>query len=60
MDGTLLEGHSQIKQENKLISRNWLDFLGYMQMARRDLEKLTIVSKGIYSVMKEMKERVEW
>jgi len=27
-----------------------------MQMAGRDPEKLTIISKGIYSVMKEMKD----
>jgi len=27
-----------------------------MQMAARDPEKLTIISKGIHSVMKEMKE----
>ena len=36
VDGTLLEGQSQIEQEDKLILRNWLDFLASMQMAGRD------------------------
>jgi len=56
VDGTLLEGRSQIEQEDKLISGNWSDFLGYMQMAGRDPKNLTIVSKGIHNVMKEIKE----
>jgi len=34
--GTLLEGRSQIEQEDKSISRNWLEFLDCMQMAGRD------------------------
>jgi len=55
VDSTLSEGCSQIEHEDKLISRNWLDFLSCMQMAARDPEKLTIVSKGIHSVMKDMK-----
>jgi len=56
VDGTLLKGRSQIEQEERLISRNWLDFLGCMQMTGRDSEKLTVISKGIHSVMKEMKD----
>ena len=56
VDGTLLEGRSQIEQEDRLISKNWLDFLSCMQMAGRDLEKLTVISEGIHSVIKEMKE----
>ena len=54
--GTLLEGCSQIEQEDKLISRNWLEFLDCMQMAGRDSEKLSLVSKAIHRVLKEMKE----
>jgi len=42
--------------EDKLISRNWLDFLDCIQVARRDPEKLTLVSKGIQNVLKEVKE----
>jgi len=56
VDNTLSEGRSQIEQEDRLISKNWLDFLGCMQMAGRDPEKLTVISKGIHSVTKEMKE----
>jgi len=56
VDGILLEGRSQIEQEDKLISRKWLDFLACMQMAGRDPKKLTSISKGIHSVMKEVKE----
>jgi len=56
VDSTLLEGRSQIEHEDRLISKNWLDFLGCMQMAGRDIEKLTVISKGIHSVIKEMKE----
>ena len=56
MDGTLFEGRSQIEQEDKLISRNWLEFLDCMQMAGRDSEKLSLVSKAIHRVLKEMKE----
>ena len=55
-DGSLLEGRSQIEQEDRLISRIWLDFLGCMQMAGRYPEKRTVISKGIHSVMKEMKD----
>jgi len=56
VDGTLLEGRSQIEQEDKLISRNWLEFLDCMQMAGRDSEKLSLVSKAIHRVLTEMKE----
>jgi len=56
VDGTLLEGCSQIEQEDRLTSRNWLGFLGCMQMAGKGPEKLTVISKGIHSAMKEMKE----
>jgi len=45
VDGTLLEEHAQIKQEDKLISRYWLDFLCCMKIPRRDPEKLTVISK---------------
>ncbi|KAJ8434660.1 hypothetical protein Cgig2_030046 [Carnegiea gigantea] len=47
IDGTLLEGHSQMEHKEKLVSRNWLDFLDCMQVAGRDPEKLTIVSKEV-------------
>jgi len=33
VDDTLLEGRSKIEQEDRLISRNCLDFLGCMQIA---------------------------
>jgi len=56
VDGTFLEGRSQIEQEDRLISRNWLYFLGCMQMAGREPKKLTVISKEIHSIMKEMKE----
>jgi len=42
--------------EEKLIPRNWLNFLDYMQIARRDPEKLTTVSKGVQNVLKEVKD----
>ncbi|KAJ8434787.1 hypothetical protein Cgig2_033737 [Carnegiea gigantea] len=56
VDGTPLEGRSQIEHENMLISRNWLEFLDCMQVAGRDPEKLIIVSKGIQNVLKEVKD----
>ncbi|KAJ8421545.1 hypothetical protein Cgig2_028294 [Carnegiea gigantea] len=49
-------GRSQMEREDKLISRNWLNFLDCMQEAGRDPEKLTIVSKGIQNVLKEVKD----
>ena len=39
-----------------LISRNWLDFLDCMQIARRDPKKLNVISKRIHNVLKEIKE----
>lgn len=56
VDGTLLEVRFQMQHEEKLISRNWLNFLNCMHMAGRDQEKLTIVSKGIQNVLKEVKD----
>lgn len=55
VDGTLLEVRFQMQHEEKLISRNWLKFLDCMHMAG---EKLTIVSKGIQNVLKEVKDLV--
>jgi len=54
--GTILEGCSQLEYEDKLISRNWLDFLDCMQVTGRDPKKHTLVSKGIQNVLKEVKE----
>ena len=45
VDGTILEGCSQLEHEEKLISRNWLGLLDCMQVARSDPKKLTLVSK---------------
>ena len=56
VDGTILEGRSQMEHEDKLISRNLFDFLDCMQIAGRDSGKLTLVSKGIQNVLKEGKE----
>ena len=56
IDGTLLEAHFQMEHEEKLILRNWLDFLDCMQAAEKDSEKLTIVSKGIQNVLKDLKD----
>ena len=42
-----------MKHEEKLISRNWLDFLDCMQVAESDPEKLTIVIKCIQNVLKK-------
>ncbi|KAJ8453240.1 hypothetical protein Cgig2_008124 [Carnegiea gigantea] len=44
------------RASTKLISRNWLDFLVCMQVAGRDLEKLTLVSKRIQNILKVVKE----
>ena len=56
VDGTLLEGHSQMEHEDKLISRNWLEFLDCMQAAERDVEKLTLINQRICDASKEVKE----
>ena len=56
VNGIILEGRSQIEHDDKLISRNWLDFLDCMQVAGRDPEKLTLISKGIKNVFREVKE----
>jgi len=55
VDGTILEGCSQMEHEDRLISKNWLDFLDCMQVAGRDPEKLTLVSKGIKNTLNEVK-----
>ena len=52
----LFRGASQLQYEDKFISRNWVDFLVYMQVVRRDPEKLTLVSKGNQNVLKEVKD----
>jgi len=39
VNGIILEGHSQMELEDKLILRNWLDFLDCTQVAGRDLER---------------------
>ena len=54
VDGTLLEGRSQMEHEDKLISRNWLEFLNCMQVARRDVEKLTIIRRGVHNFLKQV------
>ena len=45
-----------MEHKEKLISRNLLYFLDCMQVAGRDPEKLTIVSKGIKHILKEVKD----
>ncbi|KAJ8430633.1 hypothetical protein Cgig2_026378 [Carnegiea gigantea] len=45
LNGIILEGRPYLEYEDKLISRNWLDFSDSMQVTGRDLEKLTLVSK---------------
>ncbi|KAJ8427587.1 hypothetical protein Cgig2_006651 [Carnegiea gigantea] len=55
VNGIILEGHSQMEHEDKLILRNWLDFLDCTPVARRDLEMLILVSKGIQNILKEVK-----
>ena len=45
-----------MEHKEKLISRNCLDFLDCMQVVGRESEKLTIVSKGIQNVLKEVKD----
>jgi len=42
VDGTLLEGRSQIEQEDKLISRNWLDFFGLYANGRKRHRKANL------------------
>ena len=39
VDGAILEGCSQMEHEDRLISKNWLDFLDCMQVAGRNPEK---------------------
>uniref|UniRef100_A0A7C9EM94 Uncharacterized protein n=1 Tax=Opuntia streptacantha TaxID=393608 RepID=A0A7C9EM94_OPUST len=56
MDSTLLKGRSQIEQEDKLLLRDWLEFLDCMQIIGRGSENLTLISKEIHSVLKEIKE----
>ncbi|KAJ8450472.1 hypothetical protein Cgig2_002157 [Carnegiea gigantea] len=66
VDGTIVGGRYQMEHENKLLGlyassskrlgKAWLDFLDCMQVARRDLEKLTLVSKKIQNILKEVKE----
>ena len=55
-NGVLLERCSQMEHEDRLISNNWLDFLDCMQLAGRDPEKLSLVTKRIENVLKELKE----
>ena len=45
-----------MEPEDKLISRNWLEFLDCMQVARRDVHKLTLISQQIRKALKEVKE----
>lgn len=45
-----------MEHENKLILRNWLEFLNCMQAAGRDVEKLTLISTWIRNVLNEVKE----
>ncbi|KAJ8419939.1 hypothetical protein Cgig2_014443 [Carnegiea gigantea] len=52
----LLYGCSQMEQDGKLISNNWLEFLDCMQIVGRDPKKLALVGKRIQYVLKELKE----
>ncbi|KAJ8422915.1 hypothetical protein Cgig2_016488 [Carnegiea gigantea] len=39
----------QMEHEDKLISRNWLEFLDYMRVTKRDVKKLTTSSRGVHN-----------
>ncbi|KAJ8441658.1 hypothetical protein Cgig2_019045 [Carnegiea gigantea] len=56
VDGTVLEGCSQMHQEDKLISDSWLEFMDCMEIAGRDPQKLMIALKGIQEISKELKD----
>ena len=55
VNGVLLKKCSQMEHEDRSISNNCLDFLDCMQLARRDPEKLSLATKRIQNVLKELK-----
>lgn len=56
LEGNILEGCSQIDNEEELIRSNWLDFLNCMEVAGREVDKQVIVSKALKEALRELGE----
>ena len=56
VDGNVLEGCSQMKVEEKLISDNWMEFMSCLEVAGKDPKILSLALKGISNVTKQLME----